>query len=59
MEQIAGCPIITPKEQLLANECQIRMKVVTKADLAELNGREIHIERLQGKWQATPATEFT
>ena len=59
MEQIAGCTMTTPREQLLANKCRIWIIVITIADLASLSGREIPIEQSRGQWQATPIPGFT
>ena len=51
MEEFLSLPI-TPRLLLLANECRIWLRVITIAELANIDGRTIDIARLCGQWRA-------
>ena len=54
MEAFATCQDkqITKHKLRLANECRLRMHVITVADLADENGRQISPHKLNGEWKA-------
>ena len=52
MESFAAIPKITCTMLTQANECRIYLRVITIAELADLNGTTINFDKLNGKWQA-------
>ena len=58
-KMIAYCKFLTRKERILANGCQLWLKIVTIADLASINGCGIPFNHLKGRWRAQPSENFT
>ena len=43
---------ITPHKLRLANKCRVYLRVITVAELADLDGQKIHPDKLNGNWRA-------
>ena len=54
MERIAGCTKTTPKEQMLANKCQLWMRVITIANLASLTDEQYPLNNSRNNGEQHP-----
>ena len=59
LEMIADYKLLTRRKQILANEYQLWLQVITIADRASNDGDSIPFDHLTGKWQAQPNEKFT
>ena len=59
MENFAACTCITALELERANETRIWLRVICISDLADISGRRIPWERLNGGWRANPCPDIS
>ena len=58
MAQFTTIPKISLSMLIKANECRIHLRVITIAELADINGSTISFDKLNGRWRAISALEW-